>query len=74
MTVAGLLHRGRATQHPEIFSERFPHNHPLVILIQIDDPIIAFERPEKPDLQFRVGNGVHDFGFTLKGQRGTGLR
>ena len=38
----------------------------MVIGVNVDDPIIALEGPEEPDLELGVGGGIHNLGFAFR--------
>ena len=38
----------------------------MVIRIEVNNPIIALEGPEKPNLELGVGGGIHNLGFPFR--------
>src|SRR3954470_13457539 len=56
---------GCAAEDPEIFASGLADDGIAIVGIEIDDPVIAIERPEERDLELGVGVRVDDFGGTL---------
>src|SRR5271157_1885246 len=52
--VGGVIHLRFAAENPEVCSLRVPHDRVLVIGAQIDNPVVAGERPEKADFEFGI--------------------
>ncbi len=61
-----LLHLGRPRKYPEVLHGRRRDYGELVVLAEVDDPVIATERPEERDLQLRIRDPVHDPGLAFR--------
>src|ERR1035441_9444322 len=46
-----FLHATVAVQNPKILAIRFAHDGPTVTRVQVDNPVIAVERPEESHLE-----------------------
>ena len=70
-----LLHGGRAAQNPEVVPAWMPYYRILVVLAEVDDPIVAPEGPKEGDLELGVAGGGSDRADTPRADRAPlGLR
>ena len=47
--IEGFVYVGSPAEDPEVIPVWMAHDRVIVILSEIDDPVISGERPEKPD-------------------------
>src|ERR1700676_2570594 len=60
MLVGLLIQLLGAAQNPQILAAGLAHCCVAVAGVEIDDPVIAVEPPEKSDFELRIGFGVHN--------------
>ena len=63
--VDGVFHGRRAAQDPKVVPTGMSHHGVLVVLAQVDDPVVAPEGPEEGHLELGVGGGVDHARATL---------
>jgi len=63
IVVEGSVHLRRPAQDPEVFPVGMADDGPLIVLVELDDPVGAGERPEEADLELGVGRLVDDPGL-----------